>query len=224
MSTEGHIVRQFDSELAGLRLTLLEMAGLALRQVESAVQALLSGDDDAARAVISRDATIDDYEERVTADTVRLLAQRAPVAGDLRVVIAIGRAVRDLERIGDEAKKIARYGIEIRAAGRDTPLTQFYRDVRRMARLVTSMLRDSVRSFDEFDLGAAAAIAARDAEIDREFRDAMRHLVTFVMEDQRQLSRTINTVFVIKSLERIGDHAVNLAAGVRYLGGRKRES
>lgn len=223
-SSEGHTVRHFDNELGQLRLLLLEMGGLVLRQVEAAVAALLDGDDASARAVIARDAQINAYDARVSDETVRLLAQRAPVAGDLRIVISIGRAVRDLERIGDEAKKIAIYGIEINSAGPEAPLAQFYRDVRRMARLTVSMLRDSIRGFDELDLAAAMAIRRRDDEIDAEFRNSMRHLVTLVMEDQRHLSRTINTVFVIKALERIGDHAVNLADGVMYLAGRRTAS
>ncbi len=221
--TDGHTVRQFDSEIGSLRLSLLEMGALALAQVEAAVEALLDGDDEAARTVIARDAEVNAYDSRVADETVKLLAQRAPLARDLRVVVAVGRAVRDLERIGDEAKKIALYAIEIHAAGRRAPLAQFYRDVRRMARLAVALLRDALEAFDDLDAGAAAALVKRDRGIDREFSDALRHLVTFVMEDQRNLAQTINTVFVIKSLERVGDHAVNLAEGVVYLAGEKRK-
>jgi phosphate transport system protein len=217
--TDGHTVRQFDAALGSLRLALLEMGGLVLRQVEAAVAALLEGDDAAARAVIARDVEVDRYDARVTDETVRLLAQRSPVAGDLRVVMAVGRAVRDLERIGDAAKKIAIYAIEIHSAGPDAPLAQFYRDVRQMSRLALALLRDALRAFDDLDAGAAAAMRRRDDSIDEEFRGALRHLVTIVMEDQRHLAHTINTVFVIKALERIGDHAVNLADGVLYLAG-----
>jgi phosphate transport system protein len=214
---EGHTVRSYDNELSDLRLTLLEMAALALGQVESAVRALLSGNDEAARSVIARDREVNDFEARLTDDTVRLLAQRQPLATDLRAVIAIGRAVRDLERIGDEAKTIALYAMEIHSAGPKAPLAQFYRDVRRMAQLTTGMLRDAIRAFDELDVPLAEAIGGRDADIDHEFRGAMRHLVSLVMEDQAHLSHTINTVFVIKALERIGDHAVNLAEAAIYL-------
>ena len=221
-STEGHIVRQFDADLAELRLSLLEMGGLVLSQVDKAVDVLVSGDDEAARAVISRDAEVNAYDELITDRSIRVLAQRQPLASDLRAVISIGRAVRDLERIGDEAKKIAAYGVDIRSAGSRTPLGQFYRDARRMAGLVLSLLRDAIRAFDSLDGQIAGRLSARDAEIDAEFRSAMRHLVTLVMEDQRQLRHTINTVFVLKALERIGDHAVNLAEGITYLVSGKR--
>ena len=220
--TEGHIVKQYDADLAGLRLSLLEMAGLVLSQVERSVEALVDGDDAAARAVIGRDAEVNAYDELITDRSIRLLAQRQPLASDLRVVISIGRAVRDLERIGDEAKKIAAHAVEIHSAGAKAPLRQFYRDARRMTELVVSLLRDAIRAFDSLDGEAAGRLSARDAEIDAEFRSSMRHLVTLVMEDQRQLRHTINTVFVLKALERIGDHAVNLAEGITYLVSGKR--
>lgn len=215
--TEGHTVRRFDSDLGALRLQVLEMAGLVLQQVQSAVHSLVANDDRLARTVIARDLQINDYDEAIATQAVDLLARRAPVAGDLRVVMAISRAVRDLERIGDEAKKIALYSIQIHTAGRDAPLKQFYHDVRRMGDLAIGMLREAVRCFDALDAHAAAAVRGRDDELDAEFRAAIRHLVTFVLEDQRQLKHTINTVFVVKSLERVGDHAVNIADGVLYL-------
>jgi phosphate transport system protein len=197
------------------------MAGLALQQSQQAVEALTSGDDALAQEVIRREPVVDAYEERVTEETLRVLAQRAPVAVDLRIVMAIGRAVRDLERIGDEAHKIARCALQIHDARAGGQLGQFYRDVDHMARLVLGMLRDAIRAFDELDAGVAAGIKGRDREVDACFSGSLRHLSTLVLEDQRHLQTTINTVFVLKALERIGDHAKNLAEGVRHLVGRK---
>ncbi len=219
-TTEGHIVRRFDSDLGALRLSLLEMGGLALRQVEAAVKSLVDSDDDIARGVVEREPRMDEYDVQLTEETVKVLAQRQPVAGDLRVVMAVGRAVRDLERVGDEARKIAVYGTEIRAAGARAPLRQFYRDVERMAALAVAMLRDAIRAFDELDVEAALEVRARDRALDEQFRHSMRHLVSLVIEDPRTVQHTINTVFVIKALERIGDHAKNLADGVVYLAGK----
>jgi len=215
--TEGHTVRRYDGELSQLRLALLEMGGLVLDQVARSVQALTTPDDDLARRVRQRDDEVNRRHERLDEEALRLIAIRQPVANDLRVIAAIMRAASDLERIGDEAKKIALYSVAIHAAGAGAPLKHFYHDVRKMAALSQAMLRGSIDAFDRLDVAAAADVAVRDVELDREFDLALRDLVTFVMEDRRFLSHTINTVYVIKCLERIGDHAKNIAEGVAYL-------
>jgi phosphate transport system protein len=218
---EGHVARRFDSDLATLRLALLEMAGLVLSQADNAVNALTSGNDALAREVMTREPQVDAYEDHITDEAVRVLAQRAPVAVDLRIVITVGRAVRDLERIGDEARKIARCAIEIHGA--KVPLGQFYRDVGDMSRLVLGTLHDAIQAVDNLDATTADSIRKRDKEVDAVFDSSLRHLASLVIEDQRHLGTTINTVFVLKALERIGDHAKNLAEGVAYLLQGRRE-
>ena len=215
--TEGHIVRRYDGELASLRLLVLEMGGLVLDQVRRAVAALDHEDLDEAREVIARDHAVNAYDLRVDEASIRLLARRQPVAGDLRVIMSIAKAVSDLERIGDEAAKIARMALHLFAAGASVPKRALLRDVRAMATLATRMLHDVLRAFDEMDVNAALAVAAGDAELDREFRAASRRLSTYVMEDSRQLGHTINALTAVKALERIGDHAKNIAEYIVYL-------
>lgn len=215
--TEGHIVRRYDGELAGLRLLLLEMGGLVLDQVKRAVAALDHEDLSAAREVIARDHVVNGYDQRVDEASIRLVALRQPVAGDLRVIMSIGKAVADLERIGDEAAKIARMTLRLFGPGVVRPRRALLRDVRSMAMLATQMLEDVLRAFDEMDADAALEVAEGDAELDREFRAASRRLSTYIMEDSRQLGHTINALTAVKALERIGDHAKNIAEHIVYL-------
>ena len=215
--TEGHIVRRFDGELAGLRLLMLEMGGLVLDQVKRAVAALDREDLNAAREVIARDHVVNGYDLRVDEYSIRLVALRQPVAGDLRVIMSIGKAVADLERIGDEAAKIARMTLRLFGPGVSSPRRALLRDVRSMATLAIQMLDDVLRAFDEMDAEAALEVAEGDAELDREFRTASRRLSTYIMEDSRQLGHTINALTVVKALERIGDHAKNIAEYIVYL-------
>ena len=215
--TEGHIVRRYDGELGSLRLLMLEMGGLVLDQVQRAVAALDQEDIPAAREVIARDHVVNGYDLRVDEASIRLVALRQPVAGDLRVIMSIGKAVSDLERIGDEAAKIARMTLLLFGPGVSAPRRALLRDVRAMATHATHMLDDVLRAFDEMDVEAALAIAEGDAELDREFRAASRRLSTYILEDSRQLGHTINALTAVKALERIGDHAKNIAEHIVYL-------
>lgn len=217
---EGHTVRGFDGDILALRLRALEMGGLAIDQVQRAVQSLVGGDDDAARFVIARAPELGALGRAIDDEIVGLIARRQPVASDLRTVLTVGKVVNDLDRIGNGARKIARLGIELHASSPDAPLAHFYRDVRKMARLAIGMLRDALDCFDRVDLEGAAEVARRDDEVDAEFQMALRDLVTYVMEDRRHLGSTIQTVFVIKALERVGDHARNIASNVRRVASR----
>jgi len=215
--SEGHTVRRYDGELAGLRLLMLEMGGLVLDQVRRAVSAFDRQDVAAARNVIARDHAVNSYDLRIDDASLKLLALRQPVAGDLRIVMSICKAVADLERTGDEAAKIARMTLRLFSRGGNVPRRALLRDVRAMAALATQMLGDVLRAFDEMDVDAALEVAAGDAELDREFRAASRRLSTYVMEDSRQLGHTINALTVVKALERIGDHAKNIAEHIVFL-------
>jgi phosphate transport system protein len=218
---EGHTVRTFDGEILNLRMRALAMGGLAIDQVQRAVQALVRGDDDDAREVIARGAQITAYGQAVEDELVGLIARRQPVASDLKAILAIGRVAIDIERVGNAARKIARLAIELHAAPASAPLHRFYGDVRKMSRLALAMLRDALDAFDRVDVTSAATLAQRDQELDAEFQLALRELVTYVMEDQRNLQSTIQTVFLIKALERVGDHARNIAAIVPKLARRE---
>lgn len=217
---EGHIVRGFDGDLMHLRMRVLAMGGLAIEQVNRAVEGLLDGRDAVGREVVARADEITAYARSIEDEIVALIARRQPVASDLRAILTIGRIASDLERVGNGARKIARCGAELHAAAADAPPGRFYRDVRKMARLATAMLRDALDCFDRVDLDGAGGVVRRDADIDAEFHLALRSLVTYVLEDQRWMKSILQTVFVIKSLERIGDHARNIASNVPRLARR----
>jgi phosphate transport system protein len=214
---EGHIVRTFDGDILNLRMRALEMGGLAIDQVQRAVQALVRDDDDEGRSVIARGAQITAYAQAIDEEMIGIIARRQPMATDLKSVLAVGRVANDLERVGNAARKIARLAIELHGSAETVPLHHLYNDVRKMSRLALAMLRDALDAFDRVDVEAAAGIVARDAELDAEFQQALRDLVTYVMEDSRHLRSTIHTVFLIKALERVGDHARNIATNVARL-------
>ena len=218
---EGHTVRTFDGDILNLRMHALAMGGLAIDQVQRAVQALVRGDDAAAREVIGRGAQVTSYGQTIEEEIVGLIARRQPVASDLRAILATGRVATDLERVGNAARKIASLSIELNGAEQHAPLPRFHSDVRKMSRLAVAMLRDALDAFDRVDAASALAIGARDAELDAEFHLALRELVTYVMEDPRHLQSTVHTVFLLKALERVGDHARSIAASVPRLARRE---
>ena len=217
---EGHTVRTFDGDILNLRMRVLAMGGLAIDQVQRAVHGLIRDDDDEGRGVIARGAQITAYAQSIDEEIIGLIARRQPMGSDLRAIMGIGRVASDLERVGNAARKIARLAIELHRAAETVPLHQLYNDVRKMSRLALSMLRDALNAFDRVDLDEAAAITERDAELDGEFQLALRELVTYVMEDPRHLGSTIQTVFLMKALERVGDHARNIALNVSRLARR----
>lgn len=215
--TEGHTSRVFDQALAELRLSVVTMGGLVVDQVAAATRALLTGDLDAARLVLDREDRVNHYEQRVDHDAFQLIALHQPVAGDLRMARAISRATVEFERAGDEAKKIARFALRLGEGEPQGPVVAVARYLRHMADLSVDMLRSAVRALDESDAGMATGVEHRDAELDREFQAALRQILTLVMEDQRYLKTTIDTVLALKGLERIGDHAKNVAEQVRFM-------
>jgi phosphate transport system protein len=214
---EGHTVRTFDGDILNLRMRVLAMGGLAIDQVQRAVQGLVRDDDEAGRAVIARSSQITDYAQQIEEEIIGLIARRQPVASDLKVILTVGRVAGDLERVGNAARKISRLSIELHGEAEAAPMHQLYNDVRKMSRLALTMLREALDAFDRVDFAAATAVTERDSELDAEFQLALRELVTYVMEDPRQLRTTIQTVFLIKALERVGDHARNIATVVQRL-------
>jgi phosphate transport system protein len=215
--TEGHTSRSFDQALAELRLSVVAMGGLVVDQVASATRALLEGDLEAARLVLEREDRVNRFEQRVDHDSFQLIALHQPVAGDLRMARAISRASVEFERAGDESKKIARFALRLGQGEPQGPVVAVAPYLRHMADLSVSMLRSAVRALDECDADMAARTEARDAELDSEFQAALRQILTLVMEDQRYLKTTIDTVLALKGLERIGDHAKNVAEQVLFM-------
>jgi len=214
---EGHTSKSVDQSLTDLRTHAVEMGGLVIDQVGSAVKALLDRDARLAELVLSREPVVNDYESRLDRDTLTFIALQQPVASDLRATRAIARVALELERVGDESKKIARFAAQSGTVSEHDPVVAVARYLRHMASLSTSMLRNAVRALDEASPELAREVLARDKEVDAEFATALRQLMSFVMQDHQFLRATIDTVFALKGLERIGDHAKNIAEQVLYM-------
>ena len=208
MSTlEGHIARSFDGDLNALHVRVVEMGGLVLDQVRQATEAYTAWDVRPAERVIEREPAVNSYSARLEEEQLVLIARRQPVASDLKAIVAMSRAVAELERSGDEAKKIAR--TVLRHRGR--PGTASSRDARHLGRLAVDLLHLSLQAFDSLDSELATEVIARDRELDEEYSAGLRRLLTRAMEDPRHFEVSLDAAFVLKSLERIGDHARNLA-------------
>jgi len=216
---EGHTSKVVDQSLSVLRMHAVEMAGLVIDQVASAVRALVDRDARLARVVVSREAIVNGYDNRLDRETLEFIALQQPVASDLRMVRAVARTGLELERVGDEAKKIARFAARVGEPGSLDPVVAVAHYLRHMAELSVGMLRGAVRAFDETDARLAREVLARDRELDAEFATALRQLMSVVMQDQHFIKATIDTVFALKGLERIGDHAKNIAEQVLYMMG-----
>ena len=214
MSFENHIMKQFDEELEEIRTRLMEMGGKVEQQLQNAVKAVTDADSKLAEEVISEDQSIDSMEVDIDEACILIIARRQPAASDLRLVMMVTKAVNDLERIGDEAKKIANHAI-ILAEQSDS--AEGYTEVRHMGASVTRMLANALDAFARFDVDAAMRTLEEDKQIDLEYKTALRELVTYMMEDPRSISRVINVLWVIRSLERIGDHAKNLCEQIVFV-------
>ena len=215
--SEGHTIKAYDGALTDLRQRAHAMGGLVAGQVETAVQALLESDGAAAELVLRREQQINAWQTEIEAESFRLLARQAPVASDLRMVLAISRAVTDLERAGDESKKIARFALATAGHVVDGPSRVMHKSLRHMAELASEAMRVAVDALDRGDATVAHEVARLDRALDQEFEAALRQLMTVAMERHRLLKAVFDTVFALKSLERIGDHAKNVAEHVVFL-------
>lgn len=216
VKSEGHTVQRFDSELSQLHLKVLEMGGLALSQLRDALRALKSKDLSLARKIAPRENQIDLLEIETDAEVINLIARRGPMGGDLRMVMAMSKSVTDLERIGDEAVRIASIAVHIYGNGGSDPNDHLLRDVHVMGGFVVNALEQALRAFDTLDEIAARDVIDNHRHIEEEFEAGLRRLMTYVMEDARNVGFAVSMVLVIKALERIGAHAQNLAEYVVY--------
>ena len=209
-----HISAQFDAELEAVKNHLLEMGGKVEQQINRAVDALLNRDSGEAELIISGDQEVNDMEVSIDDECARILARRQPAASDLRLVIAVAKLTTDLERIGDEAAKIARQAIKLSEAG-ESPSN--YTEIRTIAENASAMLRKALDAFARLDVDTAVDVVMSDNKVDALYGTAMRSLVTFMMEDPRAISPVLNEMWALRSLERVGDHASNVAEQVIYL-------
>ena len=214
---EGHTSRTVEQALIGLRMHAVEMGGLVIDQVGAAVKSLLEHDAHLAELVLSREPLVNDYDDRLDRDSLTYIALQQPVANDLRMARAVARIGLELARVGDESKKIARFALQHGRAPAGDPVLAVARYLRHMADLSTGMLRNAVRALDESRADLAREVLSRDLELDREYATALRQLMSCVMQDHQFLKPTIDTMFALKGLERVGDHAKNVAEQVLRL-------
>ncbi len=209
-----HIFRQFDAELESVRSRVLQMGGLVEQQIMRAMEALNSGDMELMDRVIADDHRVNALEVDLDESCSQVIARRQPAAGDLRLLITVIKTITDLERIGDEAEKIARMAKLIHGADR---LNMPRIDLSHVADHALAMLRQALDSFARLDVSEAMRVVKQDQTVDDEFRGIMRQLITFMMEDPRTISRSLEILFIAKAVERIGDHAKNMAEYVIYM-------
>lgn len=209
-----HISQQYNLELAEISTKLAEMGGLAQRQVNDAIQSLIEADADKAERVVQDDEKVNNMEIAIDEECMRILARRQPAAGDLRLVIAVTKAITDLERVGDEASKIARQALSL---SREGSAPRGYVEVRHIGGYVSRMLHDALDAFARLDMDMAMLVIETDRTVDMEYNTAMREMISFMIEDPRSISRALNIMWTLRALERIGDHARNLAQYVVYL-------
>ena len=215
MATSEHLSKQYDIDLEGLRSRVLAMGGLVESQIRAALDAFTTGDGELADRVIAGDRVVNGYEVSIDQDCAQVIARRQPTAGDLRTIMAISKTVTDLERVGDEAEKIARMAKAIHEASR-VPSERLPR-VRHVADIALGMLRQALDAFARLDAEEAAKVVRADVAIDDEFHAILRQLITFMMEDPRTISTALEIVWVAKAIERIGDHSKNMAENVIYI-------
>ena len=215
MSSTEHTSKQFDAELEAVRALVMQMGGLVESQISLAVESLTSGDLALMDRVISGDHRVNAMEVEIDENCNQLIARRQPAAGDLRLIMTVIKTITDLERIGDEAEKIARMAKLL--SQKERLILPRYHEIKHAAELALDMLRKSLDAFARLDPTVAAQVVRQDERVDEEFRTIMRYLITFMMEDPRTISTALEILFIAKAIERIGDHAKNMAEYVVYM-------
>ncbi|MFN4292322.1 MAG: phosphate signaling complex protein PhoU [Permianibacter sp.] len=213
-----HISRQFNEELENVRQRVLAMGGLVEEQIGAAMDALVNFDTDGAEAVIRRDEDVDQFELEIDEQCTRILAKRQPAAGDLRLIVAILKTITDLERIGDEAEKIARMSLHIaETSDPSRPVKQHYGAVNHLGLHVKNMLHLTLDAFARMDVDAAIRTAKAERQSDDEYNAISRQILTYMLENPRNISPGLDVMWSARALERIGDHARNICEYVVYM-------
>lgn len=209
--TTGHTVRKFDRELSQLRGMVLEMGELVCEQAHKALEALEQQNIPLTRQILHQERQIDEVQVKADETCIHLIATRQPAGRDLRFVMAAFKIITDLERIGDQAAKIAQMTQRLFDNRTTSPQPYLIRDVLSMGRLALALLDEALTAFSETDYSLSVRVMRKDSDLDQEFMSALRHLSTFMLEDARSLGNVIDAVFIVHALERIGDHAKNIA-------------
>jgi len=214
MQTE-HTSKQYDAELEAVRAKVLHMGGLVEQQIVNALESLINVNPKLALDVMENENSVNALEIQIDEDCSHIIARRQPAASDLRMIMMVVKTITDLERIGDEAAKIARVTQKIYES--DRMYKARFTEIKTMVTLVREMLRTSLDAFARLDVSKTVDVARQDEQVDEQFRAAMRQLITFMLEDPRTISMSLEVLFVAKAIERIGDHAKNIAEYVVYM-------
>jgi len=209
-----HISRQYNAELEEIRSRVLQMGGLVEQQIEQALTALVKADTDLGEAVILDDTKVNQLDVTIDEECQQIIARRQPAASDLRLVMAVIKTITDLERIGDEAEKIAR--MAVRLANEERPKNN-YAELQTLGNHVRTMVHDALDAFARMDAQAALQTAREDRHIDQKYESIIREMITFMMEDPRTITRALDVIWAARALERIGDHARNICEYIIYL-------
>ena len=210
-----HTLKQFDTELEEIRSRVLQMGGLVEEQITHAIEALTGGHVALARQVMENDHRVNALEVAIDEECSTVIARRQPAAKDLRMIMTVVKTITDLERIGDEAAKIARMTVSLYSS--DRPVVPRTTEIQHVAEIALGMLRNALDAFARLDLSVAAKVVRQDEQVDSEFKAILRQLITFMMEDPRTISHALDILFIAKSIERIGDHSKNMSEYVVYL-------
>lgn len=214
---EKHLSTQFDNELSGISSRVLEMGGLVESQLAQAVYALSEFSGETAAQVLRQEERVNQMEVEIDRDLSGIIARRQPTARDLRLLIAVSKTIANLERVGDEAARIARAVERLIVTGVPSRLRLPVGDLRFESDLAIASLRKALDAFARLDAQQALDVLKHDDQIDAEFDGLLRKLITYMMEDPRTITSSIDLVFVAKAIERVGDHAKNLAEAVIYV-------
>ncbi|MFN7752773.1 MAG: phosphate signaling complex protein PhoU [Pseudomonadota bacterium] len=215
MSGSQHITKQFDAELEAVRARVLQMGGLVEEQIVGAIEALTTGNIEQCERIIAADHRVNALEVEVDEQCSRIIARRQPTAIDLRMLLAVIKTITDLERIGDEASKIARMARALHQ--RDGLYLARHRDLRHVAEMAVDMLRKALDAFARLDASVTATVVRLDEHVDEEYKSMVRKLITYMMEDPRTISSSLEILWIVKAIERIGDHAKNMSEYVVYM-------
>ena len=215
MNEKSHLSSQFDQDLSRLRSNVLQMGGLVETQISAAIDAYSKGEVATVKQIVETDRKVNDLEKAIDDDCAHLIAMRQPAASDLRLVFGISKIVTDLERAGDEAKKIAKGVRRIYEAGQMP--SQYGIGVRHIAEAALVMLRQALDAFARLDTELAVKVIQADVDVDTEFKSIMRQLITHMMEDPRTITTSIDIIWIARAVERIGDHAKNVAEHVVFI-------
>ncbi|MEO8808457.1 MAG: phosphate signaling complex protein PhoU [Burkholderiaceae bacterium] len=215
--SDKHLSTQFDAELSGISTRVLEMGGMVESQVARSVYALTNFSADIASDVLVTEERVNTTEIEIDRDLSTIIARRQPTARDLRLLIAISKTIANLERVGDEAARIARTVQRLVNSGASSRMRLPVNDLAYESELAVAQLRKALDAFARLDVDKAIEVLKQDDLIDQEFDGLMRKLITYMMEDPRTISSSIDLVFVAKAIERVGDHAKNLAEQIIYI-------